>query len=299
MYGWWMLDDPAGTLAHDSANYWNDGTHIGGPALAAGQVFAARAYDGSNDYTEVPNHADLNVGTGEFTLDAWIRTSAPHGEIVSKEYIDWTANPVHVGYRLYLENGALTLMLTTGPVVFSQEWFTYVGPALHNGRWHHVAATVRRNDPWGVKLYVDGVPQAFATTVSGTLSNASVLRIGSRTGGPYQGPGNFWNGRIDEIELFKRALTPAEIYGLWRAGSNGKCRINFAPCPGDLNCDDLVDFGDINAFVLRLSNPAAYEAQYPDCPAENADINGSGSVGFDDINPFVALLSGGSSSCSP
>jgi hypothetical protein len=60
---------------------------------------------------------------------------------------------------------------------------------------------------------------------------------------------------------------------------------------GDLNCDGSVSFGDINPFVLRLSNPAAYLAAFPNCPDANGDINGNGSVGFDDINPFVALLS--------
>ncbi len=62
---------------------------------------------------------------------------------------------------------------------------------------------------------------------------------------------------------------------------------------GDLNCDGTVDFGDINPFVLRLGDPAAYQAAYPDCPAANGDINGDGSVDFGDINPFIALLTGG------
>ncbi len=62
---------------------------------------------------------------------------------------------------------------------------------------------------------------------------------------------------------------------------------------GDLDCDGEVGFSDINSFVLRLSNPAAYQAAYPGCPDTNADINGNGTVGFDDINPFVQLLSGG------
>ncbi len=60
--------------------------------------------------------------------------------------------------------------------------------------------------------------------------------------------------------------------------------------PGDLNCDGSVNFGDINPFVLRLSNPAAYTAAFPGCSDANGDINGNGSVGFEDINPFVALL---------
>jgi hypothetical protein len=63
------------------------------------------------------------------------------------------------------------------------------------------------------------------------------------------------------------------------------------PCPGDMNCDRLINFADINPFVLRLSNPVAYGAAYPNCPPGNGDINGNGVVGFDDIIAFVALLS--------
>ncbi len=59
---------------------------------------------------------------------------------------------------------------------------------------------------------------------------------------------------------------------------------------GDLNCDGAVNFGDINAFVLRLTDPDAYWIAYPDCPSANGDIDGNGTVGFEDINPFVALL---------
>jgi len=61
---------------------------------------------------------------------------------------------------------------------------------------------------------------------------------------------------------------------------------------GDVNCDGQVNFLDINPFVLLLTNPAAWQAQYPNCPMSNGDINGDGLVNFADINPFVALLTG-------
>ena len=65
-------------------------------------------------------------------------------------------------------------------------------------------------------------------------------------------------------------------------------------CRGDLNCDGVISFGDINPFVLALSNWSAWVAQYPNCPPENADVNGDGQYGgangFGDINPFVELL---------
>ena len=62
-------------------------------------------------------------------------------------------------------------------------------------------------------------------------------------------------------------------------------------CGGDLNCDGVTGFADINPFVLALSNPSAYQVQYPGCSFVNRDINGDGTCNFDDINPFVALLS--------
>jgi hypothetical protein len=66
----------------------------------------------------------------------------------------------------------------------------------------------------------------------------------------------------------------------------------FQQLVGDLNCDGVVNFDDINAFVLALSGAAGYEAAYPDCDLKLADCNGDGAVNFDDINAFVAILSG-------
>ncbi len=61
---------------------------------------------------------------------------------------------------------------------------------------------------------------------------------------------------------------------------------------GDLNCDGAVDFYDINPFVLLLSDPQAWQQQYPRCHRLNGDCNADGQVNFEDINPFVALLAG-------
>jgi hypothetical protein len=67
----------------------------------------------------------------------------------------------------------------------------------------------------------------------------------------------------------------------------------WSPCPvGDVNCDRVIDFGDINPFVLALTDPAAYQQTYGGCPPRNRDINHDGYFDFGDINPFVALLTG-------
>jgi hypothetical protein len=60
--------------------------------------------------------------------------------------------------------------------------------------------------------------------------------------------------------------------------------------PGDLNCDQVVDFTDINPFILALSDPDAYATAFPECSHTLADCNDDGEVDFRDINPFVLLL---------
>jgi hypothetical protein len=62
---------------------------------------------------------------------------------------------------------------------------------------------------------------------------------------------------------------------------------------GDMNCDGVVDFSDINPFVLAVTDQAQYQATYPNCFLLNADINLDGVVDFGDINPFVGCLTSG------
>lgn len=61
---------------------------------------------------------------------------------------------------------------------------------------------------------------------------------------------------------------------------------------GDLNCDGVVDFFDIDAFMLALTNSAAYAAAHPGCDIRRADANADGVVDFFDIDAFIALVTG-------
>ena len=61
---------------------------------------------------------------------------------------------------------------------------------------------------------------------------------------------------------------------------------------GDMNCSGVVDFFDIDGFILAITDPAGYEAAYPDCDIMLADCNGDGIVNFFDIDVFVALITG-------
>ncbi len=66
---------------------------------------------------------------------------------------------------------------------------------------------------------------------------------------------------------------------------------NAAALRGDVNCDGLVNFFDIDPFLLALFDPPAYQAAFPGC--DNADVSGDGLVNFFDIDPFLDCLFNG------
>ncbi len=61
---------------------------------------------------------------------------------------------------------------------------------------------------------------------------------------------------------------------------------------GDTNCDGVVDAFDIEPFILAMTDPNGYAAQFPNCDIGSADANGDGAVDAFDIEPFIALLTG-------
>ena len=75
----------------------------------------------------------------------------------------------------------------------------------------------------GGKFYVDGneVDHFDPTNYTGSLTNASPLRMGRSTVSFIDG---FYDGILDEVELFHRVLTPEEIQAIFHARSSGKCK---------------------------------------------------------------------------
>jgi hypothetical protein len=209
------------------------GTLVDGASFAAGRVGQAFDLDGTNDQVVVPNDpaAAFNF-TGVFTVDAWIfldATSPQFAPIVSK----W--NDIGTNSRTYflaveVFNGAARLRFDVsrnGLFLGTNSAIRYSSTAVPTGEWVHVAgvfdpslATVSDR----MKVYVNGIDvsgQGFVPAeVTSVFVNTAPVRIGAGDLG--SDVRDFFNGRIDEVELFSRALTAAEIHDLFAAGSSGK-----------------------------------------------------------------------------
>ncbi len=217
MVAWWMLDEGSGTLVRDmvggndltttGTTSWNIGTYVGN-SMHVSSGYASRTTQAAGGF--------LDLGTGDFSIDAWVRgTGSASGTrtIFDKRQF----SPDTRGVSLYLSNGRLGVQLADG--LFTNWNASTTVP--FDGAWHHVAATVKRASNGGT-LYVDGaVVLTFSpTTRPGSLTNTGAIRLGQAS----NGSSSALNADIDEVEVFKRALSASEIDALYRAGSSGKCK---------------------------------------------------------------------------
>jgi hypothetical protein len=151
---------------------------------------------------EVPNNPSLNFGTGDFSLDTWIKAPPISNSI---KVIDKRQNvgPSFLGYRLYLFNSHVGLQLATGPTV------NYTStPVVADGHWHHVTVTVSRTGtPKEIRWYIDGnLTDTFPNPLAGSITNTSTLRFGE------------FPGSLGDVELFGRVLSPAEVHDVYAVG---------------------------------------------------------------------------------
>jgi hypothetical protein len=222
MIAWFPFDETTGPTATNLIAGSGNGTHINGPTPIPGMVSQALRFDGINDYVQSPSTALTNIGTGDFSIDAWIRVPAnsTNSVVVIADKRDAATG---VGYSFWLYQNRLGLQLADagGPTNYSSTPIA----TLSDNQWHHVAMTVRRASTVGIQWYHNGAVIASPgnpTNRPGSLVNNSPLRIGTRT---FANPLTGWfRGDIDELEIFNRLLAGNEVLSLYNAGAFGKCK---------------------------------------------------------------------------
>lgn len=170
------------------------------------------SFDGTQKYIEIPDNPKLNFGTGDLTISARVKTTSTSGiEVILDKRVE-TSGPVQ-GYTLVNYNGTLLLQLADG---VGQGWTNYQsGVSIADGKLHHIAVTVDRDQADGGRWYLDGVEAGNRfnpTARQGSLDNAKPLVIGKRSDNP-GGPG-FFKGDIGHVRLFKGVLSAQEIAAL-------------------------------------------------------------------------------------
>ncbi len=221
---WWRFEGQTRSTAfqvHDQMEL-NDGLFngTGEPALETGVVRCSMSFEGNDDTFLVPHNATLDFGTGNMSIEGWLwaAASASTGTILEKRF-----GPASPGYRLFLLGGRLGLHLNAG----GANWEDFVPQVPCNspadGRWHHFAVTLKRKDLTAgefasARMYLDGdLVGIDETPILGSLDSPAGLVVGRLSGG-----GGEFQGCLDELSLYRRALTQKEVWAIFRAGCGGK-----------------------------------------------------------------------------
>lgn len=212
LIGHWPFDETSGHVVVDRSGHGNHGELING-ARGPGIYGQALLLAGRDDsHASIPGSTSLNGLADRLTVMAWAYPNTPPDGfrvLVSRQigtllhpdqfYLGFGPkdNAMHYKWHLATDDGGT---LREGDI--------YSGTPAHN-RWIHLAGTY---DGEIMRLYVDGVEIANAP-ISGRLRiDDNPVTIGGEENGPAPRvvDGEF-DGRIDEVRIYNRALDPAEI----------------------------------------------------------------------------------------
>ncbi len=208
LVGYWKFDEGSGTTGSDSSRYGNNGTLVSNPAWVNGIAGKCLNF-GSCTYVNVPDATILDFGTSNFSISVWAyldTTSDSFGRIVGKKDIAAAA----AGYSIYWRPGISELMWSTADGSLSSE--IYTADTITIG-WHHIVMVRDSGDANNGYFYIDGVKKQLASAASIlNVSSSQPLTIGSIPGCSL----NFVN-KIDDVRVYNRALSEAEIRAIYNA----------------------------------------------------------------------------------
>jgi hypothetical protein len=228
MVSYWKFDEGSGTIASDSV-----GAHSGtimGPTWTTGQVGNALQFDGVNDHV-------INLGTWfdyqTFTIALWVNpgaSQATYADIIDTHhdgYYNWVIQQYMNNVNSYGFRNEQSFSLTANV-------------------WQHLAITKSGTT---CNFYLNGnlVNSQYCEI---HYTGDQYLTFGSH----YEIPGRYWNGAMDEVAMYNRALSAAEIQQQYRYG-----------LAGEGYCDDIPP-------VIAAHDNIIAEAISPDGAVINYDL---------------------------
>ncbi|MBA4372565.1 MAG: hypothetical protein C0402_06845 [Thermodesulfovibrio sp.] len=273
LVSWWSGDDTALDMV---------GTNNG---ILSGTTYDAQAFkfDGIDDYVSVPASSNWAFGTGDFTVEFWTfgtsddfkrplinNRKTPASDNMWAIEIYGVANRVefHSGLNIFLE---ATNLLTSSS-------------------WNHVA--VIRNSGL-LSMYINGnLSGSIANTTN--FSEINDLQVGRDIMDGNQLLGRTFQGLMDEVAIFNRALSQAEIQAIYNAGSAGKCKDCFMPpsglvswWPGEGDATDISGPNNGTFSANTYANGRVGQAFSFDGVDDYVSVGMLGNVGLNESFPFT------------
>lgn len=299
LIGYWKLDEGSGTSAADTSGYFNTGTLTN---MEAGDWNSSSAstnftnpygldFDGTDEFVDMDDASDYDfTDTADFTISGWFnRDTATSDDVIVAKANALSCDPcASAGYVLYLDDSTdkLTFFATSAGVgnylVESTSTFTATG-------WNHFTFVWDQDSPANTEIYINGVDDNATDT--GTIGNIGSLAtaLDFRLADDASADGPF-DGRLDDIRVYDRVLTPQEIQTL-ALGNQPATTRDASQLEGYWKLDDSLgtsaNDSSGNANVGTLTNMEA--ADWDTTTKASLDFTNTASLDFDGTDEYVTV----------
>ena len=226
LVGWWKMDETSWindcftSSIIDSSGTNNNGkacpNSTGPTGAALGKFGVGGNFNGTNQYISIGNPSSLNFNDSSFTINTWFQidtlpsTGSNHYTLINKENASGTSTAR--GFSLFVNKYDDKLNFRS---YNSSGWpdgaTTLVSiNALSTATWYQVTATYDSSSKT-VKLFLNGVEQADSTVSEITNASGQNVTFASYS----SGASGFTDGNLDEVRIYNRALSPAEVQQLY------------------------------------------------------------------------------------
>lgn len=284
----WVSSSVAGPLAVWSFNESGGNTAANSVAGAAGSLAGNVAFvpgGVSGNCLEFPvwgaGYVSMGNGFGidanpEFSVSAWFKTSDATDDmaVLSRHYTG-----VNNGYIVQVNGNNFGYL-------HPQKAFWYVNAfpgselpcttSVTDGAWHHVVCTARFVGTGTIReIWIDGVRENFNAFGGGSVHPTPLFMVG----GIYNsgsGPNGYYQGRIDEVQLYDYAVSSTDIANMH---ANPTAVAGPAACFGDLNNDGQHNTADLTILLAKFGQTVPLGTQ--------GDITYDGVVNTADLTSFL------------
>jgi len=237
----WKFDETAGATAADTSGNGLNGTVSAGITWlpSAGVLGGAADFNGSNASITIADRATLD-GTAAFTLSFWFKANAFNAAGLVSKRVNFSDNN---SFSTFLgEDGKLNVDIDS-----NNDRFTSAA-VFNRGAWYHIALVFDGSQPVAsrAKLYVNGSLNTTADETSATVPNYnSPLNVGIL----HAGATTLFDGQIDDVRFYRRALDAAEVALVQDAVGSFAPYVSAGPVP-------VVTTGIASALSGNLSSEA-------------------------------------------
>ncbi|MBI4121998.1 MAG: hypothetical protein HY461_01565 [Parcubacteria group bacterium] len=216
----------SGSTESDFSGNANTGTLVNSPTLttAGCKVGVCMRFDGVDDYINIQHSASLNLSSS-FSISLWAKVVGNGANATKDHYSLISKNSTGSGsadpYNITMMKDTFEILARVGSG--GSAAYARSNMNFNDNTWHHVALVVDEVNEL-ITYYIDGLFIDDNPTVGEVVTNTTDLRLGV-----WQGYSNYFNGYLDEVQIYSRALTAAQIASIYadtNAGNGGPTTID-------------------------------------------------------------------------